>query len=164
MNAVSNLAINWTEQGLIPDTVIRAGVRRLCKQRLVEIHAGDSEASSGLFEQFVAHMNAAELAPVPHKANEQHYEVPSAFYAAVLGVHRKYSSCFWPQGVARLRPSPPPARAPGLKTASAYLNSVAAGVRSPCGWPNTIRRAALLPCPTHIPSGNTFYVMPLAAD
>ena len=102
MNAVSNLAINWTEQGLIPDAVIRAAVRRLCKQRLVEIHAGDSEASSGLFEQFVAHMNAAALAPLPHKANEQHYEVPSGFYTAVLGVHRKYSSCFWPQGVASL--------------------------------------------------------------
>ena len=61
-----------------------------------------SEASSGLFEQFVAHMNAAELALLPHKANEQHYEVPSAFYAAVLGEHRKYSSCFWPQGVSSL--------------------------------------------------------------
>ena len=97
-----NAVINWTEQGLIPDTVIRAGVRHLCKQRLVEIHAGDSEASSGLFEQFMAHMNAAALAPLPHKANEQHYEVPSAFYTAVLGVHRKYSSCFWPQGVASL--------------------------------------------------------------
>lgn len=41
MNAVSNFAINWTEQGLIPDAVIRAGVRHLCKQRLAEIHGND---------------------------------------------------------------------------------------------------------------------------
>jgi len=102
MNTVTNLAINWTEQGLVPDAVIRAGIRRLCKQRLVEIQAGDAEAASAAFEEFVAHMNAAELAPLPHKANEQHYEVPAAFYAAALGQHRKYSSCFWPQGVSNL--------------------------------------------------------------
>lgn len=35
MSTASNLAINWTEQGLVPDAVIRAGIRRLCKQRLV---------------------------------------------------------------------------------------------------------------------------------
>ena len=85
-----NAVINWTEQGLIPDTVIRAGVRHLCKQRLAEIYAGNAEASSGASEQFVAHMNAAKLALLPHKANEQHYEVPAAFYAAALGEHRKY--------------------------------------------------------------------------
>jgi cyclopropane-fatty-acyl-phospholipid synthase len=102
MNAVSNLAINWTEQGLIPDAVIRAGVRHLCKQRLAEIHGDDVEVSSAAFERFVAQMNAAELALLPHKANEQHYEVPAAFYAAALGEHRKYSSCFWPQGVSSL--------------------------------------------------------------
>ena len=102
MSTVTNLAINWTEQGLVPDAVIRAGIRRLCKLRLDEIHAGDAEAASVAFEQFVAHMNAAELAPLPHKANEQHYEVPAAFYAAALGEHRKYSSCFWPQGVSNL--------------------------------------------------------------
>jgi len=102
MNTVTNLAINWTEQGLVPDAVIRAGIRRLCKQRLVEIHAGDAEAASAAFEEFVVHMNAAELAPLPHKANEQHYEVPAAFYAAALGEHRKYSSCYWPQGISNL--------------------------------------------------------------
>ena len=73
MSTLTNLAINWTEQGLVPDAVIRAGIRRLCKQRLDEIHAGDAEAASAAFEKFVAHMNAAELAPLPHKANEQHY-------------------------------------------------------------------------------------------
>jgi cyclopropane-fatty-acyl-phospholipid synthase len=102
MNTVTNLAINWTEQGLVPDAVIRAGIRRLCKQRLVEIHAGDAEATAAAFEEYVSLMNAAELAPLPHKANEQHYEVPAAFFAVALGRHRKYSSCFWPQGVSSL--------------------------------------------------------------
>lgn len=94
MHAVSNLAINWSEQGLVPDAVIRAGIRRLCKQRLADIHAGDAEAAAVACEHFVTHMHAAALAPLPHKANEQHYEVPAAFYAVALGEHRKYSACF----------------------------------------------------------------------
>ena len=36
------------------------------------------------------------------KANEQHYELPPAFFGAVLGRHRKYSSCWWPEGVTDL--------------------------------------------------------------
>jgi cyclopropane-fatty-acyl-phospholipid synthase len=35
-------------------------------------------------------------------ANAQHYEVPAAFFDLVLGKHRKYSSCFWPNGVDTL--------------------------------------------------------------
>jgi hypothetical protein len=34
MGANSNLAISWVEQGLDPDGIVRAGVRRLLKQRL----------------------------------------------------------------------------------------------------------------------------------
>ncbi len=42
-------------------------------------------------------MRDAELAPLPAKANEQHYELPAAFFGAVLGGNRKYSSCYWPE-------------------------------------------------------------------
>lgn len=35
------------------------------------------------------------IAPVPDKANEQHYEVPAEFFTHVLGKHRKYSCCYW---------------------------------------------------------------------
>ena len=41
--SVATLAINWTEQGLVPDSVIRAGIRRLLKQRLAEIRADDAD-------------------------------------------------------------------------------------------------------------------------
>jgi cyclopropane-fatty-acyl-phospholipid synthase len=50
----------------------------------------------------VAAMRSAPVALVPHKANEQHYEVPSTFFAEVLGHRRKYSSAWWPQGVRDL--------------------------------------------------------------
>jgi cyclopropane-fatty-acyl-phospholipid synthase len=102
MTRATALAINWTEQGLLPDSVIRAGIRRLLKQRLDEIHADDAEAAARLTERFVAGMNTAPIALVPEKANEQHYEVPAAFYALALGGHRKYSCCYWPEGVNAL--------------------------------------------------------------
>lgn len=102
MTRTTNIAIHWTEQGLIPDSVIRAGIRRLLKQRQAEIHADDAEAASQLTERFMADMNRSPIALVPEKANEQHYEVPAGFYALALGRHRKYSSCFWPMHVHSL--------------------------------------------------------------
>jgi len=89
-------ALHWVEQGRVPDRVVRIGIQRLLKARLAELRDGDAVASAALIEAFVADMAAAPIAPLPEKANEQHYELPAAFFAAVLGPHRKYSSCFWP--------------------------------------------------------------------
>lgn len=89
-------AIRMTESGFMPDFAIRAGIRRLCRERLIEeFHRHDVAG-------FAARMRAGEVAPVPRKANEQHYELPPAFFGHVLGKHRKYSSCFWPEGCASL--------------------------------------------------------------
>jgi cyclopropane-fatty-acyl-phospholipid synthase len=95
-------AIDWTEQGLVPDVAIVAGIRRLLRERLAQINAYDSEAAALMTESFVNEMRRAPVALVPDKANTQHYEVPAAFFAEVLGRHRKYSSCWWPQGVNTL--------------------------------------------------------------
>ena len=95
INAATSTVLEWTEQGLLPDTVIRAGIRRLCRQRLKDIGAADIEHSARELEAFVRHMNGAEIAPLPERANEQHYEVPAAFFEKALGPHRKYSCCFW---------------------------------------------------------------------
>ena len=95
-------AIAWTESGLVPDSVIRAGIRRLNRQRLEQIHARDIERATELTEAFVASMQQAEVAPVPHLANEQHYELPPEFFAAVLGVRGKYSCAYWGNGAETL--------------------------------------------------------------
>lgn len=87
--------IGWAESGLVPDTLIRAGIRRLNRQRLDDIRADDEEWVSAALNDFVARMRTAEIAPVPHKANEQHYEVPAAFFGEVMAGHRKYSCCYW---------------------------------------------------------------------
>jgi len=96
------MTISWTEQGLVPDSVVRAGIRRLLRRRLAEIRTEDAEAAGEQLEAFVASMRHAPVALVPAMANAQHYEVPAEFFAHALGRHRKYSSCYWPQGLSRL--------------------------------------------------------------
>jgi cyclopropane-fatty-acyl-phospholipid synthase len=94
-NKASSTILEWTERGLVPDSVIRAGIRRLCRQRLGDIHARDPEAAGASLEEFVALMNRSPIALVPELANEQHYEVPASFFTEVLGSHGKYSCCYW---------------------------------------------------------------------
>lgn len=92
---LTSLAIKMAERGLIPDLIIRAGIRHLSRIRLQQIHADNCEAGIRLETDFIQHMNEAPIALVPELANEQHYEVPANFFQLCLGQHRKYSSCFW---------------------------------------------------------------------
>ena len=98
MSRTTAKAINWVEQGYVPDSVIRHSIRRLLKARLAGLQLDDCEAAALAEHDFVAHMDAAPIALVPEKANEQHYEVPAAFFGLCLGEHRKYSCCYWPEG------------------------------------------------------------------
>ena len=100
--AVPNLAIAWTERGVVPDLLVRPGIRRLLAQRLREIQAGSPADAAALTEAFAAAMRHAPVAPLAHKANEQHYELPPEFFGEVLGRRRKYSACWWPAGVRDL--------------------------------------------------------------
>ena len=102
MSSVTAKAVDWTETGLVPDSVIRAGIRRLLERKLKEIHADDPEKSAIVKNRFVQMMGESPIALVPHLANEQHYEVPAAFLSEVLGRNRKYSCCYWPTGVEDL--------------------------------------------------------------
>ncbi len=94
--------IGWAEMGLVPDRVIRAGIRRLNRRRLEDIGAGDIEASTQRLDEFAARMASSPIALVPELANEQHYEVPAEFFGAVMGRHRKYSCCYWTPGADSL--------------------------------------------------------------
>jgi cyclopropane-fatty-acyl-phospholipid synthase len=102
VNNVMQLAFRLTEGGLVPDSLIRRGIRHLVKQRLQEIQANDTEASAEHLNSFVLHMRDCPLAVAPEKANEQHYEVPSPFFQHALGPHLKYSCAYWPPGVNQL--------------------------------------------------------------
>ncbi|MEO5686639.1 MAG: cyclopropane-fatty-acyl-phospholipid synthase family protein [Burkholderiaceae bacterium] len=102
MSQTTARAVGWVEQGLVPDRVIRLGIRRLLKDRLAEMHVNDAEAAEQATQAFIDEMRRAPIALLPEKANEQHYEVPAEFFARVLGPHRKYSSCLWGEGVTDL--------------------------------------------------------------
>src|SRR3954468_23304732 len=102
MSTATARAVGWVEQGLVPDGVVRLGIRRLLKERLAEMHAGHAEAAQEAEQAFVDAMRGAPVALLPGKANEQHYEVPADFFARVLGPHRKYSCCWWGEGVRTL--------------------------------------------------------------
>ncbi len=92
---LTSLAINMAEKGLLPDSAIRSGIRRLSQTRLDEISAADCEQSNRIETDFITSMNQSPIALVPELANAQHYEVPAEFFQLCLGKHRKYSSCFW---------------------------------------------------------------------
>jgi cyclopropane-fatty-acyl-phospholipid synthase len=92
---LTSLAIRMAEKGLVPDRMIRKGIRELSQKRLEEIGAQNCESSVRREADFIIGMNAAPIALVPELANAQHYEVPAKFFELCLGQHRKYSSCFW---------------------------------------------------------------------
>jgi cyclopropane-fatty-acyl-phospholipid synthase len=85
----------WLERGLVPDWLIRRGIRRLLRRRLRDERADDPEHSAARLMDWLAACHKAPIAIDTQSANDQHYEVPAAFYARVLGAHRKYSSGLW---------------------------------------------------------------------
>ncbi|MGI9233937.1 MAG: SAM-dependent methyltransferase [Woeseiaceae bacterium] len=95
MGGVATRAIGWTESGLVPDSVIRRGMRRLLERKLLEIRAGDVEFAARTMTEFADMMRQSPVALVPELANEQHYEVPADFFVNVLGENQKYSCCHW---------------------------------------------------------------------
>jgi cyclopropane-fatty-acyl-phospholipid synthase len=91
--------INWIEKGYLPDVVVRAGIRKLLKQRLQEEMVDDVEACDQRYKNFLAEIKTSAMAIETDKANEQHYEIDADFYQYVLGAKRKYSSCYYPDNI-----------------------------------------------------------------
>ena len=91
----TSLALRLLETGLVPDALIRAVIRRELKARLREERAGGSAAADARHAKLVAGLKVSPIAIETAAANEQHYELPSAFFDAVLGPHRKYSCAYY---------------------------------------------------------------------
>ena len=98
MTFIAQTANGLAESGIVPDALIRTGIRRLVGQRQFQIR---NQTNTDL-EAFVGMMNESPVALVPDLANEQHYEVPAAFFKESLGTHRKYSCCYWGGSVSNL--------------------------------------------------------------
>lgn len=89
--------IDYSERGLIPDSLIRLGIRRLLRKRLRQVNQGTREANLAQTDLWVEQFSAGAIAVLPEKANEQHYEVPQELFQLTLGPRLKYSSCFFPE-------------------------------------------------------------------
>ena len=75
-----NFFIDLAERGMVPDFLIRAGIRNLCRKRCN--NAPPMTAKPTLLKN-MSESDASPMA-VPRKTNE-HYEVPAEFYRYALG-------------------------------------------------------------------------------
>ena len=124
--------VGLAELGVVPDAAIRWGIRRGLSTRLAELEEGGAEAAARRESAFVASLRESPIALVPDQANEQHYEVPPAFFEQVLGPHAKYSACLF----ATPRTTLAEAEAAMLET-TAERAGVVDGMRLldlGCGW------------------------------
>jgi cyclopropane-fatty-acyl-phospholipid synthase len=94
--------IELAEKGLAPDWLIRQGIRRLLKERLKNEMDRDPAPRARRTQALMNELAASDIAIETVAANEQHYEVPAAFYQLALGGRLKYSSAYYPPGVSTL--------------------------------------------------------------
>lgn len=87
------------EKNLIPDFLLRQGIRHLLAQRLKDEDKGSIEANQQHLMQVITELKNSPIAIETKTANKQHYEVPTEFYKLCLGKHLKYSSGYWKDGV-----------------------------------------------------------------
>lgn len=89
------------DSGWVPESVLRASIRAVCALRLRE-ERGSVDGEQACHHRLVASLRRSDIAIETAAANAQHYEVPADFFAIVLGPHRKYSCCYFPDGVSTL--------------------------------------------------------------
>ena len=120
--------IGTAERVPLPDVVIRAGIARLCSRTATLLGNGNAESDAS----FARAMSARAIAENTADANAQHYEVPAAFFALVLGPNRKYSSCFYKQAASTLQEAEEEALRQTIEHAD--LADGQAVLELGCGW------------------------------
>ena len=85
------------EKDVVPDSIVRSGIRFLVSKRVKATSPASAEDYYERLQQYVDDLKARPVAEQQDAANEQHYEVPTEYFTAVLGPHRKYSSCLYPR-------------------------------------------------------------------
>lgn len=81
--------------GLLPDSLVRSGIRHRLSSKLAAESGGDLEERDRRFAEFRDELDASPIAVKTAEANAQHYQVPTEFYLQVLGPRLKYSSGYW---------------------------------------------------------------------
>ncbi len=92
------LGVRFAEAGLLPDPLVRRGIRRFVRRRIREEWREDPAERGRAKAELVARLRADPIALEPELPNEQHYELPPEFFQAVLGRWCKYSCGLWNDG------------------------------------------------------------------
>ena len=95
-----NAALKLLELGLLPDPLIRAGIRARLKAKLETESEGGVEGERQRRKLFLRQVLDSPIAIHTEDANQQHYELPSEFFLHVLGPNLKYSSGLWNEGIS----------------------------------------------------------------
>ncbi|MES2476405.1 MAG: cyclopropane-fatty-acyl-phospholipid synthase family protein [Verrucomicrobiota bacterium] len=119
-------------KGVIPDALIRVGIRQRLAATLVPYEKMDVECRQDRLMQHVRELRASPIAIATDEANEQHYELPTRFFERVLGKHLKYSSGYWDEGVTDIDASE--ARMLGITCERASLEDGQRILELGCGW------------------------------
>jgi cyclopropane-fatty-acyl-phospholipid synthase len=127
-----SLSHSLLERNLLPDPLIRYGIRRLLADRLREERKDDVEAQQAHLMNLVERLRQSPVAIATREANEQHYELPCEFFERVLGPNLKYSSCYFDPGVTSLEEAE--ARMLALTCARARLHDGDDILELGCGW------------------------------
>ncbi|HET6406918.1 MAG TPA: cyclopropane-fatty-acyl-phospholipid synthase family protein [Chthoniobacteraceae bacterium] len=86
------------EANVIPDPLIRLGIRHLLGKTIREKTAASVEEQQEWLNAHIAELDESPIAVNTIDANEQHYEVPTRLYQLCLGRRLKYSSALFPLG------------------------------------------------------------------
>ena len=97
MSAIASV-ITAFEGAPLPDGVRRAAVRMLVEGARRNLANGAAAGDAAFADEMAAHPIAEHV----KAANDQHYELPAAFFQRVLGPHLKYSGCLYPTGAETL--------------------------------------------------------------
>lgn len=84
------IGIQLAEKGLLPDCLIRFGIRKRLSRKLRQLKANPRSPAD-----WIETLSSTPLATETAAANEQHYEVPTDYFLQALGPHLKYSSAYW---------------------------------------------------------------------
>ena len=88
------LTTSLAEHRLLPDWLIRMGIRRMLRGRLREAANSASDKATNAPE-FAQQLRQSAVTIETAQANSQHYEVPVEFFQSVLGPRLKYSCGLW---------------------------------------------------------------------
>lgn len=132
MSILLSKVIATIETGMIPDSLVRSGIRKLLRSRLQQNAQRDCEESQAELRRFIRDCDRSPIATASEESKEQHYEVPSEFFQRVLGSHLKYSCCHFEDGIEDLDSAE--ANALRLSCEHAELMDGQRVLELGCGW------------------------------